>query len=288
VELNHGDDDRARSARPGHLPAASGQPSGEGRQATASRSIASVERAMDVLMLFASHLGPDLGVTEIGHELGLPKAAVHRILAALRSRNLIVVDETTRRYSLGPSVLSLGLAYRDRLDIRREAQPELAWLSAESKETATLSVRVGDERMYVDQVLPDREVRMEVTPGIRYPLHAGASSKAFLAFLPETERERYLTGSPLPSLTGRTVTDPAALRKEIAAIRQTGYATSDGERQVGAAAAAAPVFDHAGQPAAVISVSGPRERFLDELPECSLLLLQATARVSTRMGYRAS
>jgi IclR family acetate operon transcriptional repressor len=241
---------------------------------------------MDVLLLFASHLGPDLGVTEIGVELGLPKAAVHRILAALRSRGLIMLDETTRRYSLGPSVLSLGLAYLDRLDIRTEARPELSWLSAESNETATLSVRVGDERMYVDQVLPDREVRMEVTPGIRYPLHAGASSKAFLAFLSDTEVERYLTSGPLRRLTERTITSPRGLRTELAAIRRAGYATSDGERQVGAAAAAAPVFDHNGQPIAVISVSGPRERFLDELPQCSQLLLQATARISARMGYR--
>lgn len=272
--------------QPKHTPVASYRPTDERTRETASRSIASVERAMDVLLLFASHLGPDLGVTEIGVELGLPKAAVHRILASLRSRGLIMLDETTRRYSLGPAVLSLGLAYLDRLDIRREAQPELSWLSAESKETATLSVRIGDERMYVDQVLPDREVRMEITPGIRYPLHAGASSKAFLAFLSDTEIERYLSG-PLRRLTDSTITDAGGLRTELAAIRRAGYATSDGERQVGAAAAAAPIFDHSGQPIAVISVSGPRERFLDELPECTQLLLQATARVSARMGYRA-
>jgi DNA-binding IclR family transcriptional regulator len=242
---------------------------------------------MDVLLLFASRLGADLGVTEIGADLGLSKAAVHRILAALRSRGLILLDETTRRYSLGPVVLSLGRSYLEGLDVRKQAGLELSWLSAESRETATLSVRVGDARMYVDQVLPDREVRMDVTPGIRYPLHAGASSKAFLAFLGEEEIERYLEHGPLARLTERTVTDVASLRAELAVIRRLGYATSQGERQAGAAAAAAPVFDYNGQPVAVISVSGPRERFVGVLPECSRLLLEATSRVSARMGYRA-
>jgi IclR family transcriptional regulator, acetate operon repressor len=252
----------------------------------ASHSIASVERAMDVLLLFAGSARADLGVTEIGTELGLSKAAVHRILAALRSRGLVQIDEATRRYSLGPAVLSLGRSYLDGLDIRKQAAVEMAWLSAETKETATLSVRSGDVRMYVDQVMPDREVRMEITPGIPYPLHAGASSKAFLAFLGEDEIDRYLSRAPLARLTDRTLTDVTSLRAELAAIRERGYASSDGERQVGAAAAAAPVFDHNGRPAAVISISGPAERFRWELPECSRLLLQATGRVSARMGYR--
>lgn len=276
---------KARQAR-----APGGQEVSASTQVTApgSHSIASVERAMDVLLLFADNARPDLGVTEIGTELGLPKAAVHRILAALRSRGLIRLDETTRRYSLGPAVLSLGRSYLEGLDIRKQAAVELAWLSAETKETATLSVRSGDVRMYVDQVLPDREVRMEITPGIPYPLHAGASSKAFLAFLGDEEIDRYLSRGPLARLTDRTLTDVTSIRAELATIRERGYASSDGERQVGAAAAAAPVFDHNGWPVAVISVSGPAERFRWELPECSRLLLEAVSRVSARMGYRRS
>ncbi|MEO8347289.1 MAG: IclR family transcriptional regulator, partial [Acidobacteriota bacterium] len=45
---------------------------------------------------------------------GLSKAAVHRVLASLRSRGLVDLDERTRRYSLGVSTMKLGLAYLDR------------------------------------------------------------------------------------------------------------------------------------------------------------------------------
>ncbi len=57
------------------------------------------------------------------------------------------------------------------------ASPELAWLSAESRETATLSIRNGDSRMYVDQVVPDREVRMEVAIGVPYPCTRAARAR---------------------------------------------------------------------------------------------------------------
>ncbi len=72
-----------------------------GEEESQSRSIAAVERAMDVLLHFGRTDQPDLGVTEIATALGLTKAAVHRILTALRSRELITVDPATRRYALG-------------------------------------------------------------------------------------------------------------------------------------------------------------------------------------------
>ena len=257
-----------------------------------SQSIAAVERALDVLLLFGRQARPDLGVTEISGQLGLSKAAVHRILTSLKSRDLVSVDAQSRRYSLGPAALGLGRAYLARIDLRSMASPELAWLSAESRETATLSIRNGDSRMYVDQVVPDREVRMEVAIGVPYPLHAGSSSKAFLAFLTPGEIEAYVDRhargqSALPAVTDATITDPKALLAELAKVRQRGYAVSLGERQAGAASVAAPILDQDGRPVAVISVSGPIERFRDEVHDCAELLVEATGRLSARMGHAA-
>lgn len=249
------------------------------------QTIATVERAADVLALFGSTAAPTLGVTEIATELGLSKAAVHRILSSLRGRGFVDLQGETRRYALGPAALALGMAYLARLDVRALAAPELAALSATTAETATLSIRQGDKRVYVDQVLPAREIVMSVRLGVPNPLHAGGSSKAFLAYLPDEDVERYLAGR-LEPVTERTVVDPAQLRAEVARIRELGYAMSVGERQPGAASVAAPVLDHAGTPVAVISVCGPLERFEAEAADCAKLLLEATARLSARMGHR--
>ncbi|TDE29626.1 IclR family transcriptional regulator [Nonomuraea mesophila] len=266
----------------------SGAASGEApaREST-GQAIATVERAADVLMHFAETPSNTLGVTEIAEALGMSKAAVHRILASLRVRGLIELDPATRRYSLGVGAMRLGLAYLDRIDVRRIAEPELVALSRRTDETATLSVRTGRHRIYVDQVTPAREVIMSVSLGVAYPLHAGGSSKAFLAFLTDEEIEDYLSRGPLEPLTGNTIVDKAKLRRELAAIRAAGYAQSFSERMSGAASVAAPVLDHHGRPLAVVSVSGPAERFREEVAYCAEVLLESTARLSAQMGWTA-
>jgi DNA-binding IclR family transcriptional regulator len=238
-----------------------------------SQTIATVERAADVLLLFAKANHPHLGVTDIAEELSLSKAAVHRILASLRSRGFIDLIEESRRYQLGSAALSLGISYLSRIDVRQIAAPELQQLSLASSETATLSIRTGE-----------REIVMSVPIGVPYPLHAGGSSKAFLAFLTPDEQAKYLA-TQMGQVTDKTITDSAQLRDELAAIKSRGYASSFGERQAGAASIAAPIFDHAGAPAAVISLCGPADRFKNEIDDCVPLLLAATARVSRRLGF---
>lgn len=251
-----------------------------------SATIATVERAADILMHFASTAQNDFGVTEIAEELGLSKAAVHRVLASLRSRGLVELDERTRRYSLGVSAMKLGLTYLERIDVRRVAHPYLQELTARTDETSTLSVRVGDRsRIYVDQITPEREVIMSVTLGEPYPLHAGASSRALLAFLPEEKIEAYITSGPLKSMTPSTIIDPGMLREDLAVVREQGWARSAAERKNGAASVAAPVRGHDGFAVAVVSVCGPLERFSTEFEGCRDALLHATRTLSRQFGF---
>lgn len=249
------------------------------------QTITTVERAADVLNAFTEVDTPTLGVTEIAERLSLSKAVVHRILASLRTRELVDVDTETRRYSLGPAALALGLTYLQKIDVREQARPYLRKLSQLTGETATLSIRRGNRRLYIEQVTPVREVKMTVQLGHPYPLHAGSSSKAFLAHLPENEIEAVLS-EDLEPLTDRTVTDPDLLRKELTTIRESGYAMSLGERQEGAGSVAAPIFDHEGKPVAVISVCGPVERFRGEVEEIAPTLLEVTAELSRQLGWR--
>jgi DNA-binding IclR family transcriptional regulator len=250
-----------------------------------SQTIATVERAADVLNAFTEVDGETLGVTELAEKLALSKAVVHRILASLRAKGFVELEGSTRRYALGPAALALGLTYLQGIDVRDRARPFLRELSERTNETATLSVRRGDVRLYVDQVNPPREVRMTVRLGHPYPLHAGSSSKAFLAHLSDEEIDSLLD-RVLEPLTSITITDAASLRAELKTVRERGYAVSFGERQEGAGSVAAPVFDHEDRPAAVISVCGPLERFRREVADITPLLVDATGRLSRVLGWK--
>lgn len=253
---------------------------------TTSKTIGAVERTTSILRLFAESHQASLGVTEIANELGLSKAVVHRVLTSLRASDFIEIDPESRRYLLGPSALALGLAYLSRQDLRDRARPFLQTLSRGTQETATLSIRRADRRIYIDQVTPPREVKMTVAIGESYPLHAGSSSKAFLAFLPQEEQEVYLRDHTLDAITEQTITDAKALRSELATIRKRGYARSLGERQPGSASVAAPVFNHLGEPVGVISVCGPLERFRNQSESHAKLLLEHTRELSQKLGFK--
>lgn len=248
------------------------------------RRVATIERAADVLFLLAGDDRDALGVTEIAADLGISKAVVHRILTSLRERDLVQSSATTRKYSLGPAVLQLATRYRDHLDVRPLALEAMERLSAETGETATLSIRNGFDRMYIDQVTPSVEVRMTVRTGVPYPLHAGSSSKAFLAFLPEEFIDDYLANAELTAMTPATITDASALRRELETIAAQGFAASLGERQAGASSVAAPIFDRDG-PIAVISVCGPLERLRERIAEIAVMVMDETRQISTRLGH---
>lgn len=247
-------------------------------------TINAVLRAVDVLFCVAEWEEPSVGVTEVSDKIGVSKAVVYRLLSSLRARGLVEIDEATHRYSLGPRVLALGEAYRARVDMRSICRAEMEALVRRTDETATLSIRHGCMRTYIDQITPNRDVKMVVQIGREFPLHAGASSKAFLAFLPPEQQQECT--SQLTKLTELTVTSRRALAHELALIRERGYAVSLGERDPSAGSIAAPIFAaDSPYPVAVMSVCGPVERFSTELEAVPGLLCAATRRISARLGH---
>ena len=245
-----------------------------------------MERAADILQLFVDSDAPDLGVTEIGRYLGLSKTVVHRLLASLRVKGFVILDEKTHRYRLGTASLLLGLAALERLDTRQLARPAMDELSAKTDETAILSIRSGDFRINVEQVVPAREVKMTVRIGHPVPLHAGAASKALLAFMEDHEIDEYLARQPLKRFTAATPTDRRLLRQEITEIRSTRCAYSQQEHELGVSAVATPMFDHEGRVLAVMSLCGPSDRFSSTADKATQQLLEAAQSVSAELGHQ--
>lgn len=128
---------------------------------------------------------------------------------------------------------------------------------------------------------------MTVQVASSFPLHAGASSKAFLAWLPQSDIDDYIAQSDLEAVTSSTIVTESALRTELAQIRNQGFAVSLGERQEGAGSIAAPLVDHTNMPVAVISVCGPLERFSSTMHASAVHLVAATTEISRRLGAPA-
>jgi IclR family transcriptional regulator, acetate operon repressor len=261
-----------------------GGPDAADEEAGGSSSIQGVERALSVLTLFASSESRTLGVTEISRSLGLSKAVVYRILTACRAKGFLELEPATHRYMLGPQILAMGLIFMNRIDAQGIIREEMSKLSAQTNETATFSVRAGWQRVYVDQVTPDRDIKMVVQIGRMYPLHTGASSRALLAALPEAEQEQYIAEHELTGLASNSITDARRLRETLVEVRERGYAVSIRERDDGAASVAAAIYGHADRLIGVISVSGPAERFQPEIESAAAALCATVERIAVRLG----
>jgi IclR family acetate operon transcriptional repressor len=244
-------------------------------------------RALGVLTLIADRAPETLGLSTIARELDLPKAVAHRILKEFTAASFLAFDDDTKHYRLGSDALSLGMAALRSLDVPKVARPYLERLVAETGETATLSVRTGWARVYVDQVLSPHEIRMSISLGTSHPLHAGSSSKAILANLGDAELEQYLELPHLGAVTSATITDAETLRLDLERVRRTGFAVSLGERQSGAGSVAAPVHRASGEVFGSISLCGPRDRFDSDVRErYGVLVAEAAAEISAELGHR--
>lgn len=246
----------------------------------------SATRVADVLLLFLNE--PAHGVSGIADMLNLSKSVVHRILQSLVARSLIDYDDVRREYRLGLGIAALGTRALGNLDLRTVAMPVLRRLARATGETVTLSALVGSSRVYLDQLPSLKEIRMTVEVGRAFPLHAGASSRAILAFAPP-DLGALVLDDALPALTPRTITRREELEQALAETVRTGIATSSGERQSDAGSVASPLFGAHGEVVGAISVCGPINRFdAAVIARFAPMIRDAAREISALLGWDGS
>jgi IclR family acetate operon transcriptional repressor len=255
----------------------------------ARQTVQSVERTFDVLEALAAARQP-VPISELSQRLGLHISTVHRLLATLIERGYARQDSLTGRYGVGPRLVELAGGLSEQVDLRQESRPLLEQLAAQVGETANLSVRSGNNLVYIDQVQSARLVRMFTRVGSSAPLYCTGSGKLFLAYSPNFEQEldRYLSQTALEAHTPSTLTTPQQLRNELLQVQQRGYSFDNEEMEEGVVCVAAPVFDGENQIVAAISVSGPTGR-MSSLDTARIVepIRRAASRVSEALGYRA-
>jgi DNA-binding IclR family transcriptional regulator len=250
------------------------------------QNMSSVDKALQILLLLAREPGP-LGVREIGRRLGMSAPTVHRLLTTLGMYDLVQHVNGRSEYRLGWACLGLGRAVLNGTEFARAAQDIARALRDGTEETVTGQVHVGGEQVVVVEAEGLHELRRRVGVGRRIPLHAGASGRAILAFLPSEEVERYLA-QPLAKIGPNTITDPTELRARLAEVHRLGYATSFEESVTGVGAASVPIFGDDGRVAGSLSVSGPETRIgLDLEQRIVPLLMDAGEALSKALGHRA-
>jgi DNA-binding IclR family transcriptional regulator len=248
-----------------------------------SGNLQSVKRALTALEVVAD--AGEIGVSDLGRQLGVHKATASRLAAVLADRDLLERDPQSDRYRIGFGLVRLAGSAIAGLDIVREAHPLLESLAEQTRETANLGVLSGDSAVYIDQVTGTRSVVAISWVGRRTPLHCTSNGKVLLAFGSQTDRDRFLAG-PLDQVAAKTIVDADVLRTQLDEVVRRGYAQTIEELEEGLNAVAAPVRRADGRVTAALSVSGPafRMRGID-LPRMARFAMDAADAISHRLGY---
>lgn len=184
-------------------------------------------------------------------------------------------------YRLGVGLLRLAGRAGEHKDIRREALPIMEWLRSEIGETVNLTLREGDELVYVERVSSYKTIRVEQVIGGRAPLHVTAAGKLFLGWAGKPVFDLYKQRTGLPSYTRHTLNRAGALWKNIQLSVEQGYAVDNEEAELGVGCIAVPVRDAHGRMVAGLSVSAPIERRQDLwIP----VVIEAGSKLSARLG----
>jgi DNA-binding IclR family transcriptional regulator len=194
----------------------------------------------------------------------------------------------TAQYSLGLNALRLGLLAQQQLNISIIARPFMKELSLLTKETVLLTAVNGTKGIVLDRVESEEPIRYSLfQPGANIPLHAGASSKILMAYLPEEEWDLIIAKEGLKRYTPNTITNVNKLKAHLREIRKKGYAFSDQEVDKDVRAVAAPILNGRGELVAGLSVAGPAYRInKKKISSCGKLVIKYAQKISLNLGYR--
>jgi len=247
--------------------------------------IQSLLRSMEILEVLKEK-NRSFSIAELAEAIDLPPSTVHRILQTFCEKKYVLRDERSHTYRLGPALIPLGKAAARGIRLQDAAHPILTSLSAKTEEDAYLVIPVGSKGLVIEKIDGPNHLKVVEEFGYEMYLHCGAIRKVLLAyqspsFIDEYIKHIIIQGHAFPEA------DPEELKKELAKIRQSGYAITYADYVNDAVGIGAPVFNSEGGLAGSIGIIAPTIRLNDNehLTRDRELVQTFAAELSADLGY---
>lgn len=253
------------------------------------RAVQSVEVGGRLLLALAAQPAP-MALKDLAARAGLSASRAHPYLVSFGRLGLIEQDPVSQRYALGPAALQIGLACLHQLDPIKVATPVAEALAERFNQAVAIAVWANFGATIVRLIEGRRPLHVNMRVGMVMSLYGTATGRAFAAVLPAERLERALAG-PLGDLPEAAAQSLAAPREErlhcVDEWRREGVMRAAGRPIPGVNALSAPVFDHEGAPALVITMLGPQDTLPIEPGAAAVDAVRAAAaEVSARLGWQ--
>ncbi len=241
-----------------------------------------IERMFSLLDALAAHQDP-VSLKLLSERTGLHPSTAHRILNDLAIGRFVDRPEAGS-YRLGMRLLELGNLVKARLDVRDAAIGPMRELHKLTLQPVNLSVRQGDEIVYIERTYSERSGMQVVRAvGGRAPLHLTSVGKLFLAHEEPQRVRAYAARTGLSGHTRNSITDFTRLERELTQVRQSAIARDDEELELGVRCLAAGIYDDQNRLVAGLSVSAPADRLEESWAE---RVKSTAAQISQALGHR--
>ncbi|MFT4014209.1 MAG: IclR family transcriptional regulator C-terminal domain-containing protein [Paracoccus sp. (in: a-proteobacteria)] len=214
----------------------------------------SLGRGMQVLAAF-SGAERALSLSEIAQRAGITRSAAQRIVHTLRVTGHLRLSEDGRGFLPDLGILDLTYDYLRLNPLIRRASTALLELRRNLRERVDLSLFDGQRMVYAARMQSKREIFFATLVGHSVPTFCTSGGWAVMALLPDVEVDALLAGADLRPLTPRTLTDPGAIRAQVAQARETGHALALEQIVMGEIALGMAIPDRDGRPVAAIHVA---------------------------------
>jgi DNA-binding IclR family transcriptional regulator len=241
-----------------------------------------IERMFTLIDVLASR-EEAISLKEISEKSGLHPSTAHRILNDLATGRFVDRSQPGS-YRLGMRLLELGNLVKGRLNVRDAALGPMRELHQHIQQPVNLSMRQGDEIIYVERAYSERS-GMQVVRAIggRAPLHLTSVGKLFLAADDPLRTRAYAARTGLQGNTKNSITSLEVLERELSRVRQYGQANDNEELEIGVRCIAAGIYDDQDKLVAGLSISAPSSR----LDDAWMSKLKQTAKqISVTLGHK--
>lgn len=245
--------------------------------------VQAVALAFELVEYLAARREP-VGVTALARALSMTKSRVHRYLRTLAQLGY-VTQTGDEKYGVGERLTRMARRMNEKFDLARIAEPTLRALRDTLGHFSVVSGVEPEGIRVLATASANSVMEIGVKRGALLGFHYSAQGKVALAFGEAALAERVLH-APLEMLSPKTVTDPRALRREIARVKQQGWAVAPDEATLGVNALAAPIFEAGGSLAGTIAVLDSVQHLPAEPSEEQVRQVQRAAReVSALLGH---
>lgn len=216
--------------------------------------ITSLEKAISVLEILRKEPF-SYSITELSNLSGFNRTTVHRILSIFEKRKLVIRNEETKKYKIGPSIYQMGCIYLNNFNYGDEIPIIINNISKQTEESVGYAVREGSTIVSLYEIEVNQPFKMNYKPGLYYPINRGCYGPCLMAYHDPEIVKDLLYSQKFEKVTENTLTEPEEIINEYKKIREQGFVISYCEVSTYAIGVGIPVFNSKGAVIACVAVS---------------------------------